>query len=147
MYLFFCLTTWRGLDADWKEGGRSRSEREHAARVDGEMAYLQKEKCGVKAVLFSLHSLDCSVVRKAAFSFLHYALLLFQCLHIFVINFFLNVFIALFHCSVSLFLFQSAPCLFLIAPQLVLFTGVKDKGKRPHFGTTKGSQNCSQGPC
>lgn len=25
--------------------------------------------------------------------------------------------------------------------------GVKDKGKRPHFGTTKGSQNCSQGPC
>lgn len=67
MYLFFSLTTWRGLDADWKEGGRSRSEREHAARVDGEMAYLQKEKCGVKAVLFSLHSLDFCDVRKAAF--------------------------------------------------------------------------------
>lgn len=145
MYLFFSLATWRGLDADWKEGGRSRSERERAARVDREMAYLQKEKCGVKAVLFSLHSLDCSVVRKVAFSFLHYTLI--QCLLIFDINFFLNVFIALFHCSVSLFLFQSAPCLFLIAPQLVLFRGFKDKGKRPHFGTTKGSQNCSQGPC
>lgn len=69
MYLFFSLTTWRGLDADWKEGGRSGSERERAARVDGEMAYLQKEKCGVKAVLFSLHSLDCSVVRKSCFFF------------------------------------------------------------------------------
>ncbi len=52
---------------DWtptgrKEGGVGARERDRAARVDREMAYLQKEKCGVKAVLFSLHSLDCSVV-------------------------------------------------------------------------------------
>lgn len=92
VYLFFSLTTWRGLDTDWKEGGRSRSEREHGARVDGEMAYLEKEKCGVKAVLFSLHSLDCSVVRKAAFYFLHCALLLFLYLLLFIINFLRNIF-------------------------------------------------------
>ncbi len=68
---------------DWtptgrKEGGVGARERDRAARVDREMAYLQKEKCGVKAVLFSLHSLDCSVVRKVAFSILFCTTLYFS---------------------------------------------------------------------
>lgn len=60
----FCISfslSLRGVDwmpAIRKEGGVDERGRERAARVEGEMAYLQKETCGVKAVLFNLYSLE-----------------------------------------------------------------------------------------